>query len=179
MSDFETHGNGFSGRVDGPLFDARHALMPASMILGTVGEAVQNEAQQYQADGVPMPEMHGFVGKAYELMATMPLDAKALGLGCAAAAAVTMVHAGRAMRDIAVENSIIDAGLDRASAVEPLHRRALKRAGAIAVAGLAAFGAYKTGEHMSATADLAADLGVMGTGVAYLMYMRKRMTGRW
>lgn len=120
-----------------------------------------------------------FVGQALEFVGNMPLDAKAVGLGLAAAAAVTMVHTGRAMRDITVENGIIEAGLDRASAVEPLHRRVVKRAGAIAVAGLAAFGAYKTGEHMSATADIAADLGVMGTGVMYLMYMRKRMTGRW
>ncbi len=81
MSEFESYGNGISGRVDGPLFDARHILMPASMALTTMGEAVQTEAEAYATHGIPLPEQSSLVGNMLQTVATMPMDAKAFRIG--------------------------------------------------------------------------------------------------
>ncbi len=179
MSDFETHGNGFSGRVDGPLFDARHILMPAAMIFGTFGEALQADAEHLKAIGQATPDVPGFMGWMVNAMATNPLDSKALGLACATAAATQFVQSARTIRDISVENALLAAGIDHEAAVEPVRRRVLKRLGAYAVSGVAAFGAYKVGENFSAQTDLLGTMGVVGGSVAYLEVMKKRMTGRW
>ena len=165
MSDFERHGNGVNGRVDGPRFDARYILMPAAMVFGTLGEQLQTEAQQREAMGRPLIHMSGLIGRTFEAMATMPLDSKAVGLACGVAAATQLIQAGKSTRDIAIENSIIASGLPRESAVEPVHRRALKRLGSWAVAGAGAFGAYKVGEHLTPTTDLVTGMGFIGVGL--------------
>lgn len=179
MNGFETHGDGFSGRVDGPLFDARHVLMPAAMVFGTFGEALQTDAERLTALGEPVPDVPGVMGWMVNALATNPLDSKALGLACATVAATGLVHAARTMRDISAENVLLSAGIDREAAVEPVGRRALRRLGTYAVSGAAAFGAYKVGENLSAVTDMFAGMGVIGGGAGYLEVMKKRMTGRW
>jgi hypothetical protein len=179
MNTFESEGSGINGRASGPLFDAGYILAPGAMAFGTIGEAVQNEVQEQAVDGLDTIESTSTIGAILETVGNMPLDAKAVGLGCAAAAGVMFAHYGRTVRDISVENSIIAAGLDRESAVEPRGRRFLKRTGATALAAVAAYGAYKTGEHMPVEATLGASIGLIGSGLSYAAIVRKRMTGTY
>jgi hypothetical protein len=177
MSNLESHGNGFTGRVDGPMFDGGMILAPAAMAFGSVGESVQTEVQNH-------PELlhdgdNGVIASLLETVGSMPLDAKAVGLGAAAASAVMIGYAGRKIRDISVENSIIAAGLDPESAVEPRGKRALKRVGATTVAAIAAYAGYKVGEPLTAMQDITADLSLIGAAAAYMTFVRKRMTGKF
>ena len=179
MTRFESHGNGFTGRVDGPLFDARHILIPAAGLLTTFGEALQTDGQAYIAAGLEVPKSEGLVGTIFNTIATMPLDAKALGVSCAAAAAVQLVHAGRMARDIHIENSIISTGLSRESAVPTRANRFVKRVATTALTGVAGVAAYFPGEYLEPLPDLAASMGLIGAGVFYMMNMQRRVTGRW
>jgi hypothetical protein len=179
MNSLDSAGNGFTGRVDGPLFDARHILMPATLVFGTIGEALQTDAEHLVAAGREVPQSPGLVGWMFNALATNPLDSKALGLACATAASVEIVHAVRTARNINYENVLIGSGASRESAVEPVAKRALRRLGTTVMAGAVGFAAYKTGENFSPRTDFLSSTALIGASVTYLEVVKKRITGRW
>jgi len=83
MDKFESYGDGFNGRVDGHLFDARAFLIPGSLALGTIVETLQTEIQGIPKDSIHFNDpVHQILGN----LAFMPLDAKGLGLSFAVGA---------------------------------------------------------------------------------------------
>ncbi len=174
----ESHGNGFSGRVDGQLFDARLAVM-AIPAIGGIGEAIQTEAEGYAARGEQLPVSDSLVGQLFEAVATNPLDNKALGLAAGVIAASSLIQASRSMRQVNFENLQLVSGVDRLSAVEPLRNRAatkVKHAGLTAVAGVAA---YKVGENLDQSKDIIGAMIGTGFGISCLLRTRKRFLGRY
>lgn len=168
MSEFESY-----NRAAGPTFDSRYVLAPTSIYLTTYGEQDQTLAERYKAFGISM-NPSGFVETVVQAIATMPMDAKALGLACAAATAVTLFHAGRAHRDIAIENSIIVAGLPKEAAVESRGKQIWKRTKSTLYAAGAGYAAYKVGVPLSQTADVAASLGTIAVGAGYVRHQQRR-----
>ena len=166
-------------RPKGAWLDGRVYMAGAGLLVGGLGEMVQDEAAQTRSSAYTAYEAHDTGLKILETVATMPLDAKALGLGAAAATATLMVAGGRVMRDRMFDNARIAFGAEVTTVKEPLRKRIVKRAGTAAVAGVVALGAYKVGEHGSFYTDFAAQGGVLGAGGVYLQYMKKRMTGKW
>jgi len=173
MSKFESFGDGMNGRVDGPLFDARAILIPGSLALGSVVESLQTNVQGVSKESVHFSDpVHQIIGN----LAFMPLDAKALGVSFAAAAAMQMGYAARSVKEIYVENGLIGIGISPESAVETpalSHRRKL---GALAVTGLTAAIAYKVGEQFNQAEDLIASAGLIGLSTLYFANTRKKFT---
>jgi hypothetical protein len=173
MSKFENYGNGINGRVDGPLFDARAILIPGALALGSIVETLQTDLQGTAKESIHLSDpVHKIIGE----LAFMPLDAKALGVSFAAAAATQMSYAARSVKEIYVENGLIGIGVSPESAVEnpALSRR--RKLGALAVTGLTAAIAYKVGEQFSQTEDLIASAGLIGLSALYFANTRKKFT---
>jgi hypothetical protein len=179
MSSLESDGFGLGGRTDGPLFDARHILMPASLVFGSIGEALQVDKERLETLGKPVPHDNGFVGEMIHGLANNPLDNKALGLAFATAFTAQVIHSVKARRNIAIENTLLVSGIHRKSAVEPVHTRAIKRLTTLGISVAAGYGAYKVGENLSTVTDIVADASIIGAGVVYLEVMQKRLTGHW
>lgn len=175
MSKFESYGDGMNGRVDGPLFDARAYLIPGSLALGTVIETVQTEINGLSKDSIHFNDpIHQIIGN----LAFMPLDAKALGLGFAAAAATQMSYAARSVKEIYVENGLIGIGIPPEAAVENPSLTRRKKLGALAVTGLTAAISYKAGEHFSQVEDLVASTSLIGVSILYFAKTRKQFARR-
>jgi hypothetical protein len=158
MSKFESFGDGMNGRVDGPLFDSRAFLIPSSLALGSIIEAAQTEVQGISRDSINFSDpVHQLIGN----IAFMPLDAKALGVSFAAAAATQMSYAARSVKEIYVENGLIGIGIAPEAAVEKPSLTRRRKLGALAITGLAAAVAYKVSENFNQAEDLIISTGLI------------------
>jgi len=175
MDKFESYGDGFNGRVDGHLFDARAFLIPGSLALGTIVETLQTEIQGIPKDSIHFNDpVHQILGN----LAFMPLDAKGLGLSFAAAAAAQMSYAARSVKEVYVENGLIGIGVAPEAAVETPALTRRRKLGALAVTGVTAALAYKVGEHLNQTDDLIASAALIGTSALYFARTRTKFTGK-
>ena len=159
MSKFESYGDGINGRVDGPLFDSRAILIPGSIALGSIVESLQTEVKGLSRGSVNFSDP---VHQVIDNLAFMPLDAKALGVSFATAAATQMGYAARSVKEIYVENGLIGIGIAPEAAVESPSLTRRRKLGALAMTGLTAAVAYKVGEHFNQTEDLFISAGLIG-----------------
>ncbi len=140
-----------------------YALAAAAGAAGVVGERLQEEAQANQAfqqqfaEDVGSTVTHdgGLVNSAVEFIANSP-DMRSLGLSLAVLAAIKMASVADRMRK---------------GAEAPDQNRAMRlvrRTGALALAGVAAYGAYKVAGSLTPLETVVAGMGVTGAGIAYM-----------
>lgn len=171
MSKFESFGDGINGRVDGPLFDARAFLIPSSLALGSILETAQTEAQGLSRHSINFSDpIHQLIGN----VAFMPLDAKALGVSFAAAAATQMGYAARSVKEIYVENGLIGIGIAPEAAVEKPSLTRRRKLGSLAITGLTAALAYKVGENFNQAEDLILSTGLISLSAIHFARTHKK-----
>ena len=171
MSKFESFGDGINGRVDGPLFDARAFLIPSSLALGSILETAQTEAQGLSRHSINFSDpVHQLIGN----VAFMSLDAKALGISFAAAAATQMGYAARSVKEIYVENGLIGIGIAPEAAVEKPSLTRRRKLGALAITGLTAALAYKVGENFNQAEDLILSTGLISLSALHFARTHKK-----
>jgi hypothetical protein len=171
MSKFESFGDGINGRVDGPLFDARAFLIPSSLALGSILETAQTEAQGLSRHSINFSDpVHQLIGN----VAFMSLDAKALGISFAAAAATQMGYAARSVKEIYVENGLIGIGIAPEAAVEKPSLTRRRKLGALAITGLTAALAYKVGENFNQAEDLILSTGLISLSALHFARTYKK-----
>ncbi len=171
MSKFESFGDGINGRVDGPIFDARAFLIPSSLALGSILETAQTEAQGLSRHSINFSDpIHQLIGN----VAFMPLDAKALGVSFAAAAATQMGYAARSVKEIYVENGLIGIGIAPEAAVEKPSLTRRRKLGSLAITGLTAALAYKVGENFNQAEDLILSTGLISLSAIHFARTHKK-----
>lgn len=142
---------------------ASYALAAGAAAAGVVGERLQEEAQANQAFqeqfaesvGAAVNHDGGLVNSAVEFLANAP-DMRSLGLSVAVLAAIKMASVANRMRRGAEAP-------DQSRAM-----RFVRKTGALALAGVAAYGAYKIAGSLTPVETVAAGMGVTGAGLAYM-----------
>lgn len=140
-----------------------YALAAGAAAAGVVGERLQEEAQidqafqQQFAESVGATVTHdgGLVNSAVEFLANAP-DMRSLGLSVAVLAAIKMASVADRMRK---------------GAEAPDQNRAMRfvrKTGALALASVAAYGAYKVAGSLTPLETVVAGMGVTGAGIAYM-----------